>query len=285
MHTEIGGIRTKIFNWVKFVILFLLFVVYMFPFLLILLNSFKTKISILKSPVTLADSGSFTVNNFSKAFEKMNFMSAFTNSTFITVISVTIIILISSMTAYLFVRVKSKANSIIFATMVASMIIPFQAIMIPLIHIYGEKMNLLNMRGTLIFMHVGFSLSMAVFIYHGFIKSNIPLSLEEAALLDGCTRTQTFFKIVFPLLKPTTATIIVLDVLAIWNDYLLPSLILGKKELYTLPLSTYSFYGTYSADYGTIMAGLVLTTLPVIILYFILQKHIISGVVSGAVKA
>jgi ABC-type sugar transport system, permease component len=285
MTGEIGGIRTKVFNSIKFIILFVLFALYMFPFLLIVINSFKTKIAILKNPVTFGNSVSFTLKNFSKAFEKMDFMKAFGNSALITIVSVTIIIILSSMTAYLFVRVKSKVNGIIFGTMVSSMIIPFQAIMIPLVNIYGEKLNVLNMRGTLIFMHVGFSLSMAVFIYHGFIKSNIPISLEEAALLDGCTRLQTFFKIVFPLLKPTTATLIVLDVLAIWNDYLLPSLILGKKELYTLPLSTYSFYGTYSADYGTIMAGLVLTTLPVIILYFILQKHIISGVVSGAVKA
>ena len=121
--------------------------------------------------------------------------------------------------------------------MVAAMIVPFQVIMTPLISIYGSFLGILDHRLTLVFMHVGFSISMAVFIYHGFIKSNIPLSLEEAATLDGCSRTQTFFRIVFPLLKPITATIIVLNVLAIWNDYLLPSLVLTKKELFTLPLS------------------------------------------------
>jgi raffinose/stachyose/melibiose transport system permease protein len=172
-----------------------------------------------------------------------------------------------------------------FAMMAASMIIPFQAIMIPLVSIYGAKFHLLNHRTTLIFMHTGFAMSMSVFIFQGFIKSGIPMTLEEAAYLDGCTKLQTFFKIVFPLLKPTTATLVILNVLAFWNDYLLPSLVLGRKELYTLPLSTYSFYGTYSADYGVIMAALVLTVAPILILYLFLQKQIINGVVAGAVKS
>ena len=189
------------------------------------------------------------------------------------------------MTAYYFVRAKDGISKIFFALMAASMIIPFQAIMIPLVSIYGAQLNLLNHRATLIFLHIGFSISMSVFIYQGFIKSNIPITLEEAAYLDGCTKTQTFFKVVFPLLKPTTSTLIILNVLAFWNDYLLPSLVLGRKELFTLPLSTYTFYGTYSADYGTIMAGLVLTVAPILILYLFLQKHIISGVVAGAVKS
>ena len=168
--------------------------------------------------------------------------------------------------------------------MVAAMIIPFQSIMIPLVSIYGAGLDVLNHRITLIFMHTGFAMSMSVFIYQGFIKSNIPLSLEEAAHIDGATRLQIFFKIVFPLLKPTTATVIILNALAFWNDYLLPSLVLGKKELFTLPLSTYSFYGTYSADYGVIMAALVLTVAPILVIYLLLQKQIISGVVAGAVK-
>lgn len=157
--------------------------------------------------------------------------------------------------------------------------------MIPLVSIYGSGLHLLNHRLTLIFMHTGFALSMSVFIYQGFIKSGIPISLEEANYLDGCTNVQTFFKVVFPLLKPTTATLVILNVLAFWNDYLLPSLVLGKKNLYTLPLSTYSFYGTYSSDYGVIMATLVLTVAPILVLYLFLQKEIIDGVVAGAVKS
>ena len=168
--------------------------------------------------------------------------------------------------------------------MVAAMIIPFQSIMIPLVSIYGAQLNVLNHRLTLVFMHTGFAMSMSVFIYQGFIKSNIPLSLEEAAYIDGASRWQIFRKVVFPLVKPTTATLIILNALAFWNDYLLPSLVLGKKEMFTLPLSTYSFYGTYSADYGVIMAALVLTVAPILVMYLLLQKQIISGVVAGAVK-
>lgn len=168
--------------------------------------------------------------------------------------------------------------------MAASMIIPFQALMIPLVSIYGAQLNLLNHRLTLIFMHIGFTMSLSVFIYQGFIYSGIPLALEEAAYIDGATKVQTFFRIVFPLLKPTTATLVILNVLTYWNDYLLPSLVLGKKELYTLPLSTYVFYGTYSADYGVIMAALVLSVLPILLLYLFLQRQIIDGIVAGAVK-
>jgi len=191
---------------------------------------------------------------------------------------------LASMVAYYFTREKNLFSTIFFALMVAAMIIPFQAIMIPLVSIYGAKLNVLNHRWTLIFMHTGFAMSMSVFIYQGFIKSNIPISLEEAAHIDGATRLQIFFKVVFPLLKPTTATLIILNALAFWNDYLLPSLVLGKKNLYTLPLSTYTFYGTYSADYGVIMAALVLTVAPILVMYLLLQKQIISGVVAGAVK-
>lgn len=277
--------KSKTSKQITFFVLLLLFVLYLMPFILILINSFKTKRDILKNPLGLFTEGGITFDNFVQAYEKMDYLRAFCNSLFITVTSVVIIILISSMTAYFFVRMPSKITAAVFSLMVASMIIPFQAIMIPLVSIYGSYLDVLNSRITLIFMHIGFSVSMAVFIYHGFIKTNIPSALEEAALLDGCSRTQTFFKIVFPLLKPTTATVVVLDVLAIWNDYLLPSLVLGKRELFTLPLSTYSFYGTYSSNYGVIMAALVLTALPIIILYLFLQKHIISGVVSGAVKA
>ena len=188
------------------------------------------------------------------------------------------------MLAYYMVRHNDKISKLIFALMVASMIIPFQAIMIPLVSIYGGMLNILNHRITLIFMHVGFSMSMTVFMFHGFIRGSVPVALEEAAYIDGFTHRQTFFRIVLPIMKPIISTTVILNVLAFWNDFLLPSLVLTDKKLYTLPLSTYSFYGTYSADYGTIMAGLILCVIPVLILYLVLQKQIINGVVAGAVK-
>lgn len=281
----IGGTRARIWRIIKTAILFLLLLLYMVPFFMVVINAFKSNRTILKAPLALVEPGGPIFTNFSSAFEKMDFLKAFGNSLFITLLSVALIVLITSMTAYFFVRADWKINRIFFAVMIAAMIVPFQVVMTPLISIYGNFLGLLDHRLTLVFMHVGFSISMAVFIYHGFIRSNVPLSLEEAATLDGCSRTQTFFRVVFPLLKPTTATIIVLNVLAIWNDYLLPSLVLTKKELFTLPLSTYSFYGTYLTNYGAIMAGLMLTVLPVIILYLFLQRQIISGVIAGAVKA
>lgn len=163
------------------------------------------------------------------------------------------------------------------------MLIPFQAIMIPLVQIYGG-LNLLNSRWILIYMYLGFGSSFAVFLYHGFIKA-IPLELEEAAMIDGCSRIQVFFRIVFPLLKPTTLTLIILNVLWIWNDFLLPSLVLISSSNRTLPLTTFYFHGTYTSDYGLLMAALMLTILPVIIFYAFLQKYIIKGVMEGAVKA
>ena len=280
----IGGTGAKVSRAVKTVVLFALLLVYLAPFILIIINSLKPPRGILKYTLDLVDPLGVTFDNFVRAFEKMHFLRAFGNSLFVTGVSVALIVLISSMTAYFFVRADWKINKLFFSLMIIAMIIPFQVLMTPLISLYGNVLGVLDHRTTLIFLHVGFSISMAVFIYHGFIKSSVPLALEEAATLDGCSRTGTFFRVVFPLLKPTTATIVVLNVLAIWNDFLLPSLILGKRKLFTLPLSTYDFYGTYSVDYGAIMAALVMTTIPVIILYIFLQKQIINGVTAGAVK-
>ena len=133
-------------------------------------------------------------------------------------------------------------------------------------------------------MHIGFSVSMATFMFHGAIRTNVPVELEEAAEIDGCTRWQTFWKVVFPLLKPTVATIAVIDAMAFWNDYLLPSLVLGRKDLYTIPIATQIFYGTYSTDIGLIMASLLLAMAPIMVLYLFLQRYIVEGVTSGAVK-
>lgn len=283
--SQAGGTKKKAAGVVGFIIIAALFVLYMIPFLVVVLNSFKQKRDIITNPLSLVAEKGYTLENYVKAFEKMDFLKAFGNSLFVTGFSTLAVVILASMTAYYFCRANNLFAKIFFALMVAAMIIPFQAIMIPLVSIYGANLNLLNHRLTLVFMHTGFAMSMSVFIYQGFIKSGIPASLEEAAYLDGCTKVQTFFKVVFPLLKPTTATLVILNVLAFWNDYLLPSLVLGKKDLYTLPLSTYVFYGTYSANYGVIMAALVLTVAPIVILYLFLQRQIIDGVVAGAVKS
>ncbi len=258
----------------------LLFVLYVFPFLLILLNSFKTRLEVVADPLSLPKSFSFA--NFIEAYQTMNYGSAVLNSLIVTVISVTIIIIFSSMLAYFLVRWNWKINKVIFMALVASMIIPFQSVMIPFVTIFGN-LNLLNSRGMLIYFYLGFGISMATFMFHGFIK-NIPVELEEAAIIDGANKFQVFFKIVMPMLKPTTATIAILDVLWVWNDYLLPSLVLVNDDVRTLPLSTFYFFGKYTANYNVAMAALVLVLLPVLIFYFVMQKKIISGVVDGAIK-
>lgn len=280
-----GYIRKKTGLAVKIIVLICALIVYMFPFVMVLINSFKTKRDIIKEPMALIGSHGASLDNYVEAFKKMNFIRAFLNSFCITGVSVVLIIITSAMCAYLFVRMDYKIDKVFFGLMIASMVIPFQVIMIPLVSIYGGSFHLLNHRLTLILMHVGFSTAQSVFMYHGFIKSNIPMSLEEAAKLDGCTKYQTFFRIVFPLLKPTTATLVILYAMGIWNDFLLPSLVLTQKELYTLPIATQMFYGTYSSDLGLIMASLLMVAAPVIVLYLFLQKYIIAGVVAGAVKS
>ena len=274
----------KVRHIVSITILVLLFICFIFPFFLVIINVFKVKADITSNPLALIGEHGFTLQNFPEAMKKMNFWTSFFNSTIITVCSTAITILLASMTAYVIVRNKWKACGLLFGLMIASMVIPFQVLMIPLVSLYGGILGILNHRMTLIFMHVGFSLSMATFMFHGAIRTNVSVALEEAATIDGCTRWQTYWQIVFPLLKPTIATVAIIDAMAFWNDYLLPSLVLAKKELYTIPIATQVFYGTYSTDIGLIMAALLLAMLPILILYVFLQRYIVEGVTSGAVN-
>lgn len=263
------------------VVLWVLLILFVLPFFVVVVDSFKSNADIMSNP--LAFTAHPILDNFAQAFTTMNYPSAFFNTLLITACSVFLIILASAMTAYYIVRSKSRAGSALFYTLIAGMMVPFQAVMIPLVTIYGH-IGLLSNRITLIYMYIGFGLGMGVFILHGFIKTSIPLSLEEAASIDGATLLQTFFRIVLPLLGPVIATVTVLDVLWIWNDYLLPSLILTKPFQLTLPLSTYAFSGTLSVNFGPLIAALLLTIIPVLIIYIALQKYIIGGIVAGAVK-
>lgn len=254
-QTVVGGTKRKVTNALAMAGLIIIFIAYMFPFLMVVINSLKQKRDIIKSPFSwLYTIKGLSFDNFTKAFTQMDFLNAFKNSLIVTVSATVLVTLLAAMLAYYIVRHNNGISKLTFALMVASMIIPFQAIMIPLVSIYGGTLNVLNHRLTLIFMHTGFSMAMSVFMFHGFIKGNVPIALEEAAYIDGCTHSQTFFKIVLPLLKPIISTMVILNSLAFWNDFLLPSLVLTDKKLLTLPLSTYSFYGTYSADYGTTSA-------------------------------
>lgn len=274
--------KKKIAHVIMWIVLLVLFICFIFPFILVVINVFKTKGDITADPLSLIGAHGFTLENFPEAMKKMNFFTVFGNSLIVTVCSTILTIVLSSMTAFVIVRNgRWKLCTLIFSLMIASMVIPFQVLMVPLVSVYGA---VLNSRITLILMHVGFSMSMAVFMFHGSIKTNIPLELEEAATIDGCNRWQTYWRVVFPLLKPTIATVGIINAMAYWNDYLLPSLVLKKKALYTIPIATQAFYGTYSTDIGLIMAALLLAMLPILILYVFLQRYIVEGVTSGAVK-
>lgn len=258
---------------------------FFFPFILLLFNAFKTNAQIIDSPSALPTS--FHFGNFKTAIHDMYYFRSLWNTTFITTASVVLILLFSAMTAYYFVRNRTKTNNSFFFLMVSSMVIPFQSIMIPMVSIYGRQLGWIQAQPqlTLIFMYIGFGASLAVFIYHGFIKS-VPLELEEAALIDGCNSRQTFFKIVLPILKPTSVTILILDILWIWNDFLLPVLILqnaGKDKL-TLPLAIQVFNGAYATNYEMFLPAVLLTVLPILIVYLFAQRFIIQGVTQGSIK-
>lgn len=284
VENEKAARNKKIVNFIKIIVLLLLFFCFIFPFLLVIINVFKVKADITSDPMALIGAHGFTLENFPEAMRKMDFVRSFANSTIITVSSTVLTILFAAMAAFVIVRNKWKVTALLLSLMVASMVIPFQVLMIPLVSFYGGVLGILNHRATLIFLHVGFSLSMATFMFHGAIKTNVPLALEEAATIDGCTRWQTFWTVVFPLLKPTIATVAIIDAMGFWNDYLLPSLVLAKKDLYTIPIATQVFYGTYSTDIGLVMAALLLAMAPILILYILLQRYIVEGVTSGAVK-
>lgn len=252
---------------------------FLFPFYVLVVNSLKTRKEIFTNTLALPAIPQFS--NYSRALEAMDFLDALKNSLIVTLCSVAIIIIFTSMAAWVIVRNKSKISTILYGVFVAALIIPFQSTMLPLMREMGA-LNLLNIPG-LIFVYLGFGTSMSVFLYAGFVKS-IPKELDEAAEIDGCNRFQTFWLIIFPLLKPTTFTVAILDVVWIWNDYLLPSLTINTPTTMTIPLQTYFFFGQFTKQWDMALAALVMVIIPVIIFYFVAQKYIIKAVTAGSIK-
>ncbi len=274
--------RAKRINIFFFIFASVLAVFYAFPFVMVLLNSVKDKRAVRNDPLGWPEQ--FRWENFTDAINKMGYWQALTNSLIITVISVIAIVLTSSMLAYYLSRSKTKFSALTFLVLVASMIVPFQALMIPFVGLFGaDGFNLPGNQVTIAFFYVGFGVALSTFLYHGFI-SNIPFELDEAAAIDGASPFRTFRKVIFPMLGPVTATVSIINALWIWNDFLLPSVVLLDNDMKTIPLRTYVFYGKYTSDYGLAMAGLVLSVIPILIFYFLLQKRIISGISAGAVK-
>jgi len=281
-----GKTHKKIWMGSGAVVLVAAAAIHMSPLYLMVVNSFKNRAELFESALALPERLDFQF--YVEAMERMEFLNAFYNSMIITISAVLLIIVTSSMTAWVLVRSDSKWSHAIFLTFVATMLIPFQTIMMPLMQVTGVVHNLfgiqmLNSRAGLVFMYIGFGAAMSVFLFHGFIKS-IPVSLEEAASIDGATKFGIFWRIVFPMLKPITTTVVILNVIWIWNDFLLPSLVLTSRSLRTIPLSTASFFGVFTIQWNLAMAGLTLTIIPVIIFYTLVQKAIIKGVSEGAVK-
>ncbi|WP_282937055.1 carbohydrate ABC transporter permease [Paenibacillus sp. RC67] len=259
------------------IIVGLLFLV---PFYFVIVNSMKSFGELLINSASLPQSLNFS--NYVKVWGIMKFPQAFWNSLLITVFSNLGLVVISSLAAYRLVRVPSRFNNLVFLAFVAAMVIPFQSIMIPLVRVASE-VGLMDSIPGLVICYFGFGVSLNVFLYHGFIKS-IPMEVEESATVDGCSPLGVFWKIVFPLLKPMTVTVVLLNSLWIWNDFLLPMLILNSPDLRTIPLTTYSFFGQYTKQWDLALAALVLGVIPIVLFFLAMQKHIIEGITAGSVK-
>ena len=273
-------------NWSKEILLILMALVFLSPIYIIFINSFKNRRELYEN--TLAFPEEFGLQYYTAAMERMDFLNAFANSIYVTVVSVIFIVILSSMTAWMLARSGNWVSTVIFMTLIATMLIPFQTIMMPLMQLVTgisrtTGIPLYNTLSGLIFMNIGFHAALSVFLYHGFIKS-IPISLEEAATIDGASKFGVFWRVVFPILTPITATVMILNVILIWNDFLLPSLTLIDKELRTIPLSVFYFFGEFTIEWNLAMAGLTLTIIPVVIFYVLAQKYIIKGIGEGAVK-
>ena len=282
MNHSVETVGQKVGKVVMFLVLLIMGFVTIFPVAFMLMNSFKSQSEIVDSPLALPKE--ITFKYISHAMTEINLLPSFLLTVVITVVAVSFIVLLSSSAAWMMVRVKSKLAIVILLVFTASMLIPFQAVMYPLISIF-ENMGLKNVSG-LIIMYGGFGLAMSTFLYHGFMKS-VPASLEEAAIIDGANVFQVYFKIVMPLVKPTTVTVIILNAMWVWNDYLLPFLVLGDSENKTLTLALYYAKmkdGPYSVPWDLMFPAVLITVIPVIILFFFLQKQIIKGMADGAVK-
>lgn len=265
-----------------FIILLIFSVLFLFPVFIVLINSFKLKFSIASTPFVLPTRETFTgFSNYTVGVKNTGFPMAFFWSLFITVFSVAAIIVFTSMTAWYITRVKTVFNSLIYYCLVFSMIVPFQMVMFTM----SKTANVLGLDNPLgiILIYLGFGAGLSVFIFSGFIKT-VPITIEEAATIDGCNTFQVYWKVVFPVLKPTAITVAILNTMWIWNDYLLPYLVIGN-DYKTIPIAVQYLKGGYgSVDMGALMAMLVLSIIPVVIFYLTSQKYIIKGVAAGAVK-
>jgi raffinose/stachyose/melibiose transport system permease protein len=269
----------------------IVFIIFMFPFGMVVLNSAKTSREIIFNAIALPSRWGQLFDNIALIFNNptVDYASAFVDSIIITVTSLLVIVLFSSMAAWILVRNKKTWSTVLFMAFVAAMVIPFQVLMYPLVRwmrVMGDVAHL-RLLGTIpgiTFAYLGFGAPLSIFIFHGFIK-NIPFELEEAATIDGCSQTRIFFEIVFPLLKPIMVTVMILNGIWIWNDYLLPLLVLGSNGVVqTLPIAVTAFAGAYLKQWDLILTSTLIAIIPVIILYLFAQRYIIKGMLEGSIK-
>lgn len=274
--------KRRIGKAMVYMVLILLALYTLFPLLILVINSFKPHTDIIANPLTWprpVDIG-FVI----KALRELKFTQSFFVTLFITTISILLIVMASSLAAWAMIRNKTVYSKLVFYIFIAAMLVPFQAVMFPLLNVF-EKIGMKNIWG-LVIMYGGFGMSMSIFLYHGFMKS-VPVSLEEAAILDGAGAIQIFLKVVFPLVKGTTSTVIILNALWIWNDYLLPFMVIGNGEIRTMTLELYFAKmkaGVYGNPWELIFPSVLVTIIPITIVFLFLQKYIMKGVVDGAVK-
>ena len=272
----------KLLDKLLFILLIIMSAIFIFPVFIVLINSFKLKFSIASAPFLLPTRDTFTgFDNYIEGIKNTGFPAALGWSLFITVFSVLAIIVFTSMTAWYITRVKSIFNSLLYYALVFSMIVPFQMVMFTM----SKTANVLRLDNPIgiIIIYLGFGAGLSVFMFSGFIKT-VPLTIEEAATIDGCNTLEVFWLVVFPILKPTAITVAILNTMWIWNDYLLPYLVIGN-DYKTIPIAVQYLKGGYgSVDMGAMMAMLVLSIIPVVVFYLSCQKYIIKGVASGAVK-
>ena len=272
----------KLSRGIIFILLLSLAILFLLPIVIVVINSFKFKFSITDTPFVLPNSETFSgLQNYISGIEQTGFITAFFWSLFITVFSVAAIVIFTSMTAWYIVRVKTFWTNLLYYALVFSMIVPFQMVMFTM----SKTANVLGIDNPIgiILIYLGFGAGLSTFMFSGFVKS-VPMTIEEAATIDGCNTLQTYFLVVFPILKPTTVTVAILNTMWIWNDYLLPYLVIGN-DYKTIPVAVQYLKGGYgSVDMGALMAMLVLSIIPVVIFYLTSQKYIIKGVAAGAVK-
>ncbi len=278
-------------RWVLEIISIVLFILFLLPFFIVVINAAKTNNLITTDPLALPENFSNLFSNMNKIWmsENIQFQSSFVSSIIITVVSLFFITIFSAMGAWVLVRNKTKASNFIFMIFVAAMVIPFQVVMFPLVSWFKQltewtQIPLLRNYIGMIFAYIGFGAPLSIFLFHGFIKS-IPYELEEAAEIDGCNKVQMFLYIVLPILKPITITVLILNGIWIWNDFLLPLLILGKgNSIQTIPLAVANFVGAFVREWDLILTAALMAMLPIVILFLFAQKHIIKGMVEGSIK-